>query len=120
VVIDLRVSLLGNTLIKILESPSDNIEFVVHYTGEPRIKYAGDENNQYVNFYLAYPSDVWNIGGEVYVYLPKNATYYMNIQNDAADTNDIWRDNSNTTFGEFKGPIKIYVSNQTVIDKNGT
>jgi hypothetical protein len=73
-----------------------------------------------VNFDLAYPSDVWNIGGEVYVYLPKNATYYMNIRNDAIDSNSIWKDKSNTTFGEFKGPIKIYVSNQTVIDKNGT
>jgi hypothetical protein len=117
VTVDLRASVLGATPIWILESSSNNIELIVYYMGEPRVKFIGDNKNLYVNMDVAYPTDAWNVSAKIFLYLPNNANYSINIRNDAVDFNSVWKDESKTTIGNFTGPILIDVNNQTMVKK---
>lgn len=118
VTINMDVETLGNTPIRIMESNSSNIGILIYYAWKPDVADSGDNNCRDINLKVIYPTDAMYVGADIFLYLPDNASYDITIYNLANNPSSIWKNGSNTTIGEFKGPIKIVVNNQTVIDKN--
>lgn len=84
VTIDIYSFTIGDGQVNILDSEDDNISISVSYLNEPRFMQYRDNDNLSIYTGISYPGGrSAGVGADVYVYIPENATYALNLYHPA-------------------------------------
>ncbi|WP_424359066.1 hypothetical protein [Methanocella sp. MCL-LM] len=108
--INIRVMALGDSPIKIVEEHSDQISIAICYYIPAKFDHHLSGDNLEIVASAMYDND-WTqgVGADVYIYLPKNGNYTLNIYNMAADNSSVYRKNSQITV-EYAGNVTVWVN----------
>jgi hypothetical protein len=102
---------LGDTPIRVLDSYSDKINISVLYYTAPKFDDYRHRDNYTVAAYAHYDND-WTqgVGADIYVYLPGNASYTVNIRNMAAGNNSAYDDGSPLLVNYTLGNLTVWLN----------
>ena len=114
VTIDLSAYTIGDTPIKIIESPSDDIEILIQYLWHPdKVEFNGNSTDLNIVIIVEAYADNLHNGANIFIYLPDNASIQrLYRQHGCPRDMSVYKGNSQTTVGKFKGPIDLTINSQ--------
>lgn len=107
--IRLRAMTIGDTPIHILDSDSDKINISIYYYYAPEYDYYRRGDNFTIAVYTDYNDWAQGVGADIFMYLPGNVNYTLNIRHLAAGDSGVYQKRSPLLVNYTKGtPIIRY------------
>jgi hypothetical protein len=103
----------GNTPIRILDSDSDKINFSVFYYRASDFKEVKHEDDSIIAMYTYSDNDgAKGIGADIYLSLPGNANYTVNIWNMAAGDSSAYKNASMLMVNYTRGNLTFWLNDR--------
>lgn len=111
--IRLRAMAIGDTPIHILDSDSDKINISIFYYYKPEYDDYRRGDNYTIAVYTDYNDWAQGVGADIFMYLPGNVNYTLNIRDLAGGDSSIYRNGSPLLVNYTKGTPTIWYNDIT-------